>query len=207
MIVATDPRQRQFQSIDATRPGLHAIPRALTAPSAPPYCSALVQLPDFYAVRTTPVGRHALADVFLGIDLSPALAQAIPDATRRADIIAHAIADVCADGASYMRVSEEDGRVLVRDSYLRGGPLIELYLDLVHELTHVRQFREGADLYDRSVPYVDRPTEIEAYEVAVAEARRIGLPEEWLHAYLDVHWVTEDERLRLAARLGLRGGA
>jgi hypothetical protein len=159
----------------------------------------------FFIARSAPPGLHALCDVFAGIDASPALARALPDPAERARLLALTIIDVCADGVSYMRVSEEDGRILVREEYLRTGPELDLYLDLVHELTHVRQFHEGADLYDRSVAYVDRPTEIEAYEVAVEEARRLGLSDAYIHAYLDVHWVTEEERLRLAERLGLPG--
>ncbi len=147
---------------------------------------------------------HALSRVFRGAGRSPALRHAIPDAAIRRRLLRAARVEVCTADVAYMRVAADDGRIMVALAYLQTGPERELYLDLVHELTHVRQFHEGAVLYDRSVPYVDRPTEIEAYEVAVAEARRIGYTEAEIHTYLDVHWVTEEERARLARRLGVQ---
>ncbi len=158
---------------------------------------------DFDARRDTPPGQYPLSDVFPGIEASPALAQAIPDAAQRAAILIETQVEIASENVHYMRVAADDGRVMVGAHYLADGPLVELYLDLVHELTHVRQFHEGRELYDRSVAYVDRPTEIEAYEVAVVEARRIGYTDDEIHRYLDVHWVTEEERVRLATRLGL----
>lgn len=159
--------------------------------------------PSFAVDRTVPGGHYPLQRVFPGIDGSPALAHAIPDEAQRAAILAETQVEIATENVHYMRVAADDGRVMVGVHYLVEGPLVELYLDLVHELTHVRQFHEGRELYDRSVPYVDRPTEIEAYEVAVAEARRIGYSDDDIHRYLDVHWVTEEERVRLATRLGV----
>ena len=158
---------------------------------------------DFTADRTLPGGHYSLERVFPGIGASPALVQAIPDDTQRAHIIATTQVEIAIENVHYMRVAADDGRVMVGLLYLAEGPIVELYLDLVHELTHVRQFHEGLDLYDRSVSYVDRPTEIEAYAVAVTEARRIGYSDRDIHLYLDVHWVTEEERVRLATRLGV----
>ena len=158
----------------------------------------------FYIERALAPGRYALREAFRGIGRSPALRHAIPDALLRRRLLRTTDVEICATDVSYMRVSAEDGHILVGLAYLQTGPEKEIYLDLVHELTHVRQFHEGAVLYDRSIAYVDRPTEIEAYTVAVAEARRIGYTDAEIHAYLDVHWVTEEERSRLAERLGVR---
>lgn len=160
-------------------------------------------LKGFTIARDVSPGHHPLRRVFAGVGRSPGLKQAITDVERRRRILRGARVEVCAADVVYMRVSDEDGRIMVGLEYLRSGPEREIYLDLVHELTHVRQFLDGAVLYDRSVPYVDRPTEIEAYTVAVAEARRIGFTPAEIHAYLDVHWVSEDERVRLARRLGV----
>ncbi len=160
-------------------------------------------LKGFTIARDVPPGHYPLRRVFAGVGRSPGLRLAIPDSDRRRGILRGTKVEVCAADVVYMRVSDQDGRIMVGLEYLKGGPEREIYLDLVHELTHVRQFHDGAALYDRSVPYVDRPTEVEAYTVAVAEARRIGFTPAEIHAYLDVHWVSEDERLRLARRLGV----
>jgi len=76
-------------------------------------------------------------------------------------------------------------------------------LDIVHELVHVKQHRKGLDLYDRSVSYVDRPTEIEAYAITVREARRIGLTDVAIFEYLSVDWISSEEHCRLAKRLNV----
>ena len=78
-----------------------------------------------------------------------------------------------------------------------------LYLDIIHELVHVRQQREGLDLYDKSYSYVERPTEIEAYEIAVKEAKRLDMTDKEILDYLHVEWITPEEHKRLASRLGI----
>ena len=81
------------------------------------------------------------------------------------------------------------------------------HLNIIHELVHVRQQRDGMDLYDRSKAYVDRETEIEAYEYTIKEARRIGLSKEEILDYLSVEWITPEEYRRLANRLGVDFGS
>ena len=70
---------------------------------------------------------------------------------------------------------------------------------------HVKQQREGLDLYDKSTSYVDRQTEIDAYKVAVTEARRIGFDDAQILDYLWVEWITPEEHKRLAESLGIGG--
>jgi GNAT superfamily N-acetyltransferase len=93
----------------------------------------------------------------------------------------------------YLRVDGDTGNIIINPDYLRKGHERHLYLDVLHELAHVKQFREGKELYDRRFSYFERPTEIEAYVVAVEEARRIGMGKEEIIEYLKVEWVTEEE--------------
>lgn len=81
--------------------------------------------------------------------------------------------------------------------YLRTGDERYLYLDVIHELVHIRQFIEGKELFDSRYSYVDRPTEIEAYSAATREAERIGMKKEEILDYLKVEWVSEEEFQRL----------
>ncbi|MGQ9515369.1 MAG: hypothetical protein ACUVTL_10060 [Thermoproteota archaeon] len=53
-------------------------------------------------------------------------------------------------------------------------PFWGLYLDIIHELTHVKQFMDGKKLFDWRHKYVEMPTEVEAFRNAVEGARRLG---------------------------------
>jgi hypothetical protein len=103
----------------------------------------------------------------------------------------------------YLRINAEKGSVIVNSRYLREGHEKHLYLDVIHELVHIRQHREGKELWDDRYKYVDRPTEIEAYRVAVAEARRIGLTDAELVEYLKVEWVPDEDFERFLSTLGV----
>jgi len=106
----------------------------------------------------------------------------------------------------YLRVDGETGNIIINPEYLKTGHERHLYLDVIHELTHVRQFREGKELYDRRFAYFERPTEIEAYKVAVEEARRIGMDKEEIVDYLRVEWVTEEEFTRFVSMMRIGEG-
>jgi len=104
----------------------------------------------------------------------------------------------------FMGVSDEDGHIFASQPYINTGEKWSVYLDIIHELVHVRQFLQGKNLFDPHYTYVDRPTEIEAYRVAVVEARRIGLSEEEIFNYLEVPWISPEEHRRLAKSSGVK---
>ena len=106
-----------------------------------------------------------------------------------------------------MFVDNDDGTINIGVQHLKASDPEVLYLDIIHELVHVRQQREGLDLYDRTKAYVDRETEIEAFEFTIKEARRIGMSEEEILDYLSVEWITPEEYRRLADRLGVGSGS
>ncbi|MGI0140528.1 MAG: hypothetical protein ACREBT_05210 [Thermoplasmata archaeon] len=103
----------------------------------------------------------------------------------------------------YMGTSDEDGHLIVSSHHLKTSDLRTLYLDVVHELCHVKQFRAGRPLFDRNKKYVDTPTEIEAYAFTIKEGQRIGMTNAELLEYLKVEWVDEPDHRRLARRLKL----
>ena len=98
----------------------------------------------------------------------------------------------------YMYVDSSDGHLVISKGYLNNGDKIDIYLDLIHELFHVKQFMEGKELFDPHYDYVDRPTEIEAYRYCIQEARRLGLTEERIRCYLWTEWMSEEDFKRLA---------
>jgi hypothetical protein len=104
----------------------------------------------------------------------------------------------------YMGVNPDDGHLLISAPYLRNGNLEEIYLDLIHELVHVKQFMEGRELFDNHFSYTERPTEVEAYRHTVKEARRIGFAEERICEYLKTEWMTDEEFECLAKTLNVQ---
>jgi len=98
----------------------------------------------------------------------------------------------------YMKVSDIDGRLLVNPTYLENGDMIDLYLDVIHELVHVRQFMNGRSLYEKNQSYIERETEIEAYQIAVMEARVLGLSNCEICRYLESELLNDEESTRLA---------
>lgn len=104
----------------------------------------------------------------------------------------------------YMFVDSEDGHIVISSHYLQNGDKIDIYLDLIHELVHVRQFMEGKQLFDSHYGYTDRPTEVEAYRYAVQEARKIGLSDERICLYLKTEWISDEDLKRLAKHVDVK---
>jgi len=104
----------------------------------------------------------------------------------------------------FMGVSDADGHLLVSTHYLRTGNRRDIYLDVVHELVHVRQFREGKELFADGFEYPDLPTEIEAYRVCIAEGRRLGMNDRELFEYLKVDWMSDRDVRKLARNVDVK---
>jgi len=110
--------------------------------------------------------------------------------------------------AGFRMVESSEDVIVVARSYLVNGPRIDVYLDIIHEFLHILQRKQGRQIWPgRRVPYVDRPTEIEAYAFSVAEARRLGVPDSYLRKYLHVPWVKRSEYLRLLRHVGVDPGS
>ncbi len=147
-------------------------------------------------------GQYRLEEVFADIRSYDILYSIFAGTEEIDQVIAHTRVFVV-DHAYEMFVDNEDGSITIGLAHLRTSSDNILYLDIIHELCHVQQCRQGRNLYDRSKAYVDRETEIEAYIVTVREARRIGLNDEDIADYLRVAWLTPKEHQRLARRLNV----
>jgi predicted SprT family Zn-dependent metalloprotease len=102
-----------------------------------------------------------------------------------------------------MGVDDSDGHLLVNKRYLSTGRKQDIYLDIVHELCHVKQHMEGRELFDPRYDYVDRPTEIEAYRYAVKEAKRIGFSAAEIRVYLQTEMMSTKALDRLIKNMGV----
>src|SRR4030067_147167 len=106
-------------------------------------------------------------------------------------------------GFGSMGVDDSDGHLLVNARYLKTGDKTDIYLDIVHELCHVKQFMDGKELFDPKYDYVDRPTEVEAYLYTVQEARRLGLSDQRILEYLKTEWMSKEDLVKLARHVNV----
>jgi hypothetical protein len=150
--------------------------------------------------RILRVGRqpYAFTDYFKGMEKVEAVKRIFGDKTE--EVLRNLKVEFTWIGG-YMWVDSRNGHLMINTNYLNKGDKIDIYLDLIHELVHTRQFLQGRELFDEQYSYIDRPTEIEAYRHAVEEARRIGLPDERICQYLKTEWMKKQDLQKLAATL------
>jgi hypothetical protein len=158
----------------------------------------------FQINRLLEPGQYRLEDVFADIRTCDILSAIFAD-MEEIDGVMTRIKVFVADMPHEMFVNNDDASITIGLTHLRQASDEFLYLDIVHELCHVKQQMQGRNLYDRSKAYVDRETEIEAYVVTVIEARRIGLNDDAIANYLHVSWITPEEHKRLVRRLDVTG--
>lgn len=147
-------------------------------------------------------GTYFLGDIFDGLRHSSILMEVFKTKNELDDVFLKTNV-IVEEKDHYMFVKNEDATIVIGLNHLKNSDSKVLYLDIVHELVHVKQHQAGLDLYNKSYSYVDRPTEIEAYEVAVKEAKRLGMNDNEIMDYLFVEWITPQEHKRLASHLGL----
>ncbi|MDD5562672.1 MAG: hypothetical protein PHQ91_03080 [Thermoanaerobaculaceae bacterium] len=158
-------------------------------------------LPDFArADRSLAPGDHAFLAVLPGAAASPALARIVPAPAARARLLERAVVQV-RGRRGYAFVDVELPCIVLSERYLREGEELDIYLDLLHELTHLRQLEEGFDLWDERFSYVDRPTEVEGYAIAVGEGRRLGMTELDVVRHLSNPWMSAADVRRLLGHI------
>jgi len=143
---------------------------------------------------------HPMLEVFRGFENVRAVRSIFGDKTES---ILSRIVLVVQPRKGYLYVDPASGSIVISSPYLESGDEKHIYLDVIHELVHIRQLMEGKELFDKNYSYVDRPTEIEAYTIAVKEAKRIGMTRQEIVDYLRVEWITDDEFKRLVRAMGL----
>jgi hypothetical protein len=145
--------------------------------------------------------KHAFTDYFKGFENVEAVKQIFGEKTK--EMLSSIKVKFTLLGG-YMFVDGENGYIVINSRYLNNGDKVDIYLDLIHELVHIRQFMEGKQLFDSHYNYADRPTEVEAYRHAVQEARRLGLSDERICQYLRTEWMSDKDFKRLAKNLNVK---
>ena len=147
-------------------------------------------------------GNYTLSEIFDGLQEVDILTKVFKTKEELDDVFLKTKV-VIEESDHYMYVKNDDASIVIGFKHLKNSESKILYLDIVHELVHVMQQRQGLDLYNKSYAYVDRPTEIEAYEIAVMEAKNLGMNDKEILDYLLVEWITPEEHKRLASHVGL----
>ena len=159
---------------------------------------------DFSRVnRRITAGTHLLTKVFPGLDKDAGFHKLFANDGMRAKVVTTCAIEVVPEDM-YMYINDDKGHIVAGLDYLRTAEEWILYLDVMHELVHIKQWHAGRPLWDRRYAYVDRPTEVEAYQVAVDEARRLGMRDREIADYLRVEWTSREEHERLCKHLGVR---
>ncbi len=104
----------------------------------------------------------------------------------------------------YLWIDDENGAIICNYNYVKTADKRYVYLDVIHELVHIRQHMEGKRLFNDNFEYVDSPTEIEAYKVGADEAKRIGMSKKEIIKYMEMEWVDKKQFDRLLKVVGLR---
>jgi hypothetical protein len=144
---------------------------------------------------------YRFTDYFKGFEKAAAVREIFGERTE--DVLRNLKVEFTWIGG-YMWIDSASGRLMINSRYLRSGDRIDVYLDIIHELVHVRQLMEGKELFDSRYGYTDRPTEVDAYRHAVREARNLGLSDERICQYLKTEWMSNEDLKRLAETLSVK---
>ncbi len=151
-------------------------------------------------VRNVVVATYPFSDYFVGFEKVEAVRRIFG---KRTNEVLRNLRVEFSGMKGYMGVSDLDGHLVVSAHYLSVGSEVDIYLDVIHELVHVRQFMDGKRLFDRDFTYVQRPTEIEAYRHTVEEARKLGLQDDEICEYLKTEWMSDEDMRQLAKTLNV----
>ena len=172
----------------------------------------------FKVRRDLPVGRHPLLAAFPGLDQLATATRHEPDAALRAKLHDETCVELVADDVwmyvapwdlpkgfrrRWKPVVSKSDCIVIGESHLRTSSDLILFMDIFHELCHIRQRHDGRELWDQKFSYVERPTEVEAYKFVVDEARRLGATDEVLRDYLRVEWIDDKEFGQLLQTMGV----
>jgi hypothetical protein len=169
---------------------------------------AQITLQVFQLLRRSPLNRilrvrnsRSFADYFKDFEKIEAVKRIFGEKT--AEVLQNLKVDLIWF-SGYMYVDSSTGHLVISARYLKTGNKVDIYLDVIHELCHVKQLMAGKDLFDPQYSYVKRPTEIQAYLYTVQEARRLGLSDKRICEYLKTEWMSDRDLKFLAKAVNVR---
>lgn len=150
--------------------------------------------------RDTKIITYPFTDYFKEFDKVEAVQQLFGEQTEE---VLNGIRVTFYGRVGYMAVSSDNGNIRISAHYMKNGDLRDIYLDIIHELVHIKQFMDGKELFDENFTYVERPTEIEAYRYAVKEAKRLGMDDKEILEYLKTEWMSDEDLKQLARMINI----
>ncbi len=148
------------------------------------------ELPIKINRETPPPYLYPFTDYFKGFEKVQAVRSVFGDETD--EVLGKLKVSFISLKFMYMGIRDEDGNIAVGTYHLRHSDLRTLYLDVVHELFHIKQWNKDKISFgeehqkfmgDFSL-YYSSPIEVPAYMHTVREAERIGMPKDEIVEYL-----------------------
>ena len=153
-------------------------------------------------VRDAPIALHRFSDYFRGFEGSEAVEKLF--GTEAGAVIGRLKVEFFSARFGFIGVNDEDGHIIAGARHVRESPPRNVYLDLIFALHQVKRFSEGRPPLNTRWISPDNPAAIEAYKGTVDEARRIGMADSQISAYLDNGWITPAQHRKLVRTVGLR---
>jgi len=148
------------------------------------------ELPIKINRATPPPELYPFTDYFKGFEKVEAVRRVFGDETEL--VLANLKVSFISLKFMYMGIRDEDGNISVGTYHLGHSDLRILYLDIVHELFHIKQWQKDKVSFTKEHEkfmgnfslYYASPIEVPAYYHTVREAERIGMPKDEIVEYL-----------------------
>jgi hypothetical protein len=149
-----------------------------------------LELPIEINRDTPPPALYPFTDYFQGFEKVQAVRSVFGDETEA--ILRKLKVSFISLKFMYMGIRDEDGNISVGTYHLKHSDKRTLYLDVVHELFHIKQWHEDKIRFGEEHRkfmgnfslYYASPIEVPAYAHTVREAERIGMPRAEIVEYL-----------------------
>jgi hypothetical protein len=149
-------------------------------------------------------------DYFQGFEKVGAVRMVFGDETE--EVLSRLKVGFISNKQMYMGIRDADGHIAVGTYHLRHSPTRVLYLDVVHELFHIKQWMEDKEWFTKEHEkfmgdfslYYSSPIEVPAYRHAVREAERLGMPPDEIVEYLKMLPVAPRTWNSFLKKMGLR---
>jgi len=148
------------------------------------------QLPIKVNRKTPPPALQPFTDYFKGFEKVGAVRKVFGDETE--EVLARLKIGFISNRRMYMGIRDDDGHIAVGTYHLRHSTTRVLYLDIVHELFHIKQWMRDQAWFTKEHEkfmgdfslYYSSPLEVPAYAHTVREAERLGMTRKEIAEYL-----------------------
>jgi hypothetical protein len=163
--------------------------------------------------KTPPGALQPFTDYFKGFEKVGAVRKVFGDETEA--VLARLKIGFISNRRMYMGIRDDDGNVAVGTYHLRHSTTRVLYLDIVHELFHIKQWMLDKEWFTKEHEkfmgnfslYWVSPIEVPAYRHAVREAERLGMTPGEITKYLKMGPAPPKVWNGFLKEMGLKTGA